>query len=517
MSIIDVLILFCFLSAVFFSSKPHRVTNLNSYCYCENKISSFALFTVVFGTLFTAVSLFNTSEKVKLFGFSYFIFACSDGIRSLMICFFIPLIFNYKHNLSIGQTIGNFYGSWSQLITGLCGLIFATSIIMFQIKWIYITIDCLFNINLNVSFLITIFLGIYIFYALKKNLNLFNLTTVGIILLISCAVLYYLCQINQKITVYIITIGLVFYSSISGNRHIPFRSMMEFSLVVLILPILFSEINNLDAPLDQIFKSLPNEMTSLKLEMFDPENFKKYLMIFLTTSIPIFNPLVIQRIKLANNYKQARNVFILASIAVFIFIHLVSLCSLVNSYLNPEIGANNSFNAFLYLIESIISSKILKGLVLCGILSVMFSTIDAGINSANICLINDIIKNKILPNIDDKYDYLMIKITTAIICCVTVLISHFSSDLMSVIIFAVNIWASIVTIPFIIKLCNINVPNYTFYVCALCGIAINILYYIYDIEITISVVSSSLIIESIVVCAVKFMLQPFITKLKLNT
>jgi Na+/proline symporter len=189
----------------------------------------------------------------------------------------------------------------------------------------------------------------------------------------------------------------------------------------------------------------------------------------------------------------------------------VSLCSLVTSYLNQEIGQTNSFNAFLYLIQFIIASPMLKGLIFCGILSVMFSTMDAAINSANISLINDIIKNKILPDLDDKHDHKMIKISSLIICIICFVLCYFVKNLMSVVIFSINIWASTITIPLFARMSNIKAPFYMFYVCGLCGVVINILYYSYDFMWlkSLGVVSSSIIIESIIFMSMKFLISKF--------
>jgi Na+/proline symporter len=268
-------------------------------------------------------------------------------------------------------------------------------------------------------------------------------------------------------------------------------------MIDLLLPVIFSGIESLDIPFNTAVLSLSKQIESLKLDL--TENIPVYSAIFLSTAIPIFNPLVVQRMRLASSAKQARRVFILASIALFVFAHLVSLCAVASSYIYPEISATNSFNSFLYLINNVVSTPIFKGVAVCGILSVMFSTIEPGIITANSAILNDISDHQIFLKANPKNQDLMIKISTIFVCSSALLLGSMVVNTTQWLMFAVNVWAGIVTVPFLAGVYGLRANDRVFYLSAASGIIINIIYYYanYQPIKIIGVVASSLVINSL--------------------
>jgi Na+/proline symporter len=502
------------MSIVLLTSSSKGIANVSSEASSEQKISGIALFAMVFGTLFTATSLFGTAGQVKLFGFSYFAIACSDVIRTLIIALFIKKIYIYKKYLSVGEAIGDFYGRSSRFITGVCCLIFSVIIIAIQFQWAYKTIDHLFNVNFNVGLLMAAFLSICYCLNQSKIFSPQSLAKALFLFLISSSILHYLCCLNQKLVVFSAVVGLHSLSSIYPSSNQSLRAMLCFSFMILLLPIIFSGIEALDIPLDRAILSLSKQIESLKSDLFHVENISVYSAIFLSTAIPIFNPLVIQRMRLASSASQARKVFVIASLALFVFAHLVSLCSVASSNIYPEMSASNSFNSFLYLINNVVDTPIFKGVAVCGILSVMFSTIEPGIITANSAILNDICNHQMFLKADPKKQDLIIKISTVFIFTSALLLASFVVKTTQWLMFAVNLWASIVTVPFVAGIYGLRASEKVFYMSAASGIVVNIFYYYvnyHPIKI-IGVVASSLIMNSLVLLISKIIFSPKVNK-----
>jgi SSS family solute:Na+ symporter len=501
MSTIDILIFFAFISILFFADfyNSQKVTNLKSYSTPSGSISDFALFTMVFGMFFGATSLFGTADRAYISGFSYFAIACSDAFRILLCCFFMNKLYKYKNYLSIGEIIGNFYGPESRVITGICSFIFCVSMITVQFKGIHKTIDYLFDIDFNIAFLFFILFSIC--YIASNHNSIRNLGAKNIIFFLLLPIIfYYLCESNPKLAVYLIIIIFLLQSSLRGISSATFKSMILFALMILFLSIVLGEIDLLNLPIKIITDNFYEEFKDFSANLLSSHATKDYILVFLSSIIPILTPPVIQRINLAKSSAQAKNTFILVAISIFVFYHLITICSLITFQINPEIHTITSFNAFLYLVDHIVTVPILKGLAFCGILSVMFSTIDALVNSANINFICDVIKTAIIPNNNEEHDLTLIRFTTFIIGAVSMLLGYCVDNMFTLLILGVNIWSSIITIPLIAGIFDFKGPKIAFYASALSGTIINIIYYLdYSSTIkTVGVVTSSIIINSIV-------------------
>jgi SSS family solute:Na+ symporter len=475
MSIIDVLIFFLFLSLLFsvgaYNNQP--VTTLRSYAKSAVGLSNFALFTVIFGMLFGASSLFNTSEQGYNSGFAYFIFACADAIRILLCIFFIKKLYIYKNCLSVGDIIDRAYGSYGRLIVGVCSICFSISMIAIQFKAIYKTIEHLFDVNFNMAYLgYVLFCIHYMLFMKLRNLNIFKATMLFFVGPIVC---YFLCEYDYKLVVYILIILFMLISSLDGVASLSLRSMLEFSMIVLFLPILFGEISSFHAPLKIIQKGLPDK--AINSNIFNLNEVKDYLIIFASTALPILTPPVIQRVHLAKSSAQAKFIFLMVGISVFVFYHLITTCSLITSYINPQINTSSSFDSFLYLVDHVVQYPVLKGLVFCGIISVMFSTAEALINTATISFVQDVIKNKLICFESEEADVGHIKSTTFVIGLMSFILSGYIQDIWHLLIWGFSIWGSIVTVPLIAVLFNFKTSKVAFYSSVLSGIIVNILYY----------------------------------------
>jgi Na+/proline symporter len=461
----------------------------------EGTISNVALFAIIFGTLFTASSLLGTAQKIQLFGFSYFIMACSDVLRTLLIGGFIYKMFLFSSHFSAAEVVGTVYGKSSRIICALCAIFFTLLLITIQIKWIDKTVGQLFNVNFNVGLLLSLFLTI--FYFIQNGKTRPSLKA-SIMLIALPFALHYLCRYDQKSTVFGAIICCYLYTYISTDSVIPARSIIEFSLIILIIPIVFSEINDSGIPLAQTIAQMPKELFRLDLESLSSQEITRQLIMFCTCAIPIFNPLVIQRVRLAKSATQARNVFIAASATIFIMLHLVSLCSLAAGYIYPEIGQTTSFNSFLYLTDHLIGAPAFKGLIFCGLISVMFSTLGPAMATANIAIISDIIKNQ--TTITEKQEDLLIKISSSAMILIALILSQYVENVFNALNLGINLWASIVTLPFFVAISKIPTKPIMFYLSSISGITVNILYYYSNVEFiqTFGIVISTLIVNSLI-------------------
>jgi Na+/proline symporter len=500
MSTIDVVIFLVFISIVLLTSLSKKQFNTNFVAEERSEVSGMVLFAMVFGTLFTATSLFGTAGQVQLFGFSYFVIACSDVIRTLILCLFIHKIFAYKKYISVGEAIGSFYGRYARVIAGLCCLIFSTIIISIQFQWIYKTIDHLFNVDFNVGMLLAAFFVACYGFSQKNIFSIAGITRTLLLFLVSAGVLHVLCGVNQKLAIFSVIISSHAFSSIYSSKDKALNALLCYSFMILLLPIIFAEIESLDIPFDKAILSLARQVESVKLDLFDVKKLPIYSAIFLTTSIPIFNPLVIQRMRLAGSPEQARNIFILASIALFVFAHLVSLCAVASSSIYPEIASTNNFNSFLYLINNVVSTKVFKGVALCGILSVMFSTIEPAIITANSAILNDIVNNQIFFKSSLDRQNIMLTVCTIVVCATALLLGFFVENTTAWMMFAVNLWASVVTVPFMAGVFGVRGNSALFCLSAISGISINVVYYFtsYQPIKVIGVVASSLVINGLI-------------------
>jgi Na+/proline symporter len=248
--------------------------------------------------------------------------------------------------------------------------------------------------------------------------------------------------------------------------------------------------------LNTIYQSLPSEIKDFDLNLLDSKINHSYIKVFLTSALPVLTPTIIQQIHLAKSSNQAKNTLIFVSLTTAIFYHLIITCALVTFYLNPEINHSSSYNSLLYLVDAVVNSATLKGLAFCGILSVMFSTIDTCANTATISLVNDVLKLKF----KDKDDFSLIKIATILIGTTSLCASYFVDNILELFFFGVSTWGSIVTIPLLAGIFKFKIHKTAFYASSLSGIIVNIIYYLGYSEVIqiIGNLTSALIINTIV-------------------
>jgi Na+/proline symporter len=418
---------------------------------------------------FGTIALFGTAEHVYSSGFDYFLISCADVARILLYCTIINKLYTYKESTSVGQIMDKLYNNKSiHIITGICSICLSITFIAIEFKGIYKTIDYLADVDLNSTYLLILFSVILVFFNIKKLINPKTLISTTTLLLILSATFYYLIQYNAKLTIYLLIIAIVVQSSFGGVSALVLKTMLQFSVIILFLPIVLGEIS--------IEKTSPDELNKY-LEALNVNNLiqKGYTIIFLTKLLPVLTPVFLQRISFASSSNQAQKAFICASITVLIFYHLISVSSLKILYINPNIKPQE---CFLYLIRNILTFPGLKGIALCGILSLMLSTIDAFINTATINFIYDVVKIKILPNLNDKYDATLIKISSILIITISLAISYFTNDMLALLIFGFSVWGAAITIPLLAGIYGFKVSCAAFYASCISGATVNIIYYL---------------------------------------
>lgn len=396
-----------------FTVKPART--IEEYAVGDKKISTYSLVGTIFATWIGSVALSNTINKGFLVGVSYILVILGDVINLIM-CAYLAKYFhrNFNKAISIGDIMEPSFGLGARIISG---------IISFMVCLCYIT-------------------------AQFKVINLF---------------FEYFFQIPHGFSTLLTTLMILAYSTLGGVASVVKTDKLQLVVILIFVVLLLNNI----APKD--IGSLPVAKLTLSLTK---DFFDQYVGLFVSFMIPLMMPHTIQRILIARDAQQCKTAFLLSGGLSLIFYLICIILGIFAFSLNPDLHESK---VLLFLLENNLGQGFL-GIGFVGVISILISTVDSFMNIASVTLTHDVLKPIFDKQLTSKAEVNLAKISNVFTSFLAAILSIAFDEILEIILYALNLWGPIMSVPIYFLIFDLKVPKATFYVSLLSSCAIIILW-----------------------------------------
>lgn len=384
-----------------FVARPART--IEQYAVGNKNFSTYSLVGTIFATWIGSVALLETINQGFVIGISYILIIMGDAINLM----FYAIIGKYIHHrfkeaISIGDIIEPVFGIGARVTSGIIS-----------------SLVCLCYIT-----------------AQLKAINLF---------------FEYFFAIPHFVSIGLSTFIILAYSTLGGINSVIKTDKLQFIIILIFIVLL---VNNV-AP-----KSL-NELNHSKMVLhFNKSFFSQYIGIFISFLIPLLLPHMVQRILIAKDSKQCKNAFIISGFLSIIF---YLICIILGVFAFSRAPNLHESHVLLFLLENNLGAGFL-GLGFIGVMSILISTVDSFMNIASVSLSHDVLKPIFHSKISSKTEVYIAKMCNILMSILAYILSVEFNDVLEIILYALNLWGPIMTVPLYFVIFAIKVPKETFFI-----------------------------------------------------
>ncbi|MDF2966002.1 MAG: sodium:solute symporter family protein [Rickettsiaceae bacterium] len=257
------------------------------------------------------------------------------------------------------------------------------------------------------------------------------------------------------------TIVLGIYSTFGGIKAVAFTDVFQLLTVAIIIPALifvaFKEVGGVE----NFIANLPSTHVSLN---HAEDLWINYTSLFIYFLIPSLIPTAVQSMLIAKDVKQISSSFKISSIILFLFYMFTIFLGIICFQVFPNLEPHHTV---MFLVDHLMPS-ILKGITVCGLLSVMMSTADLHLNVASVSLTNDYLK-VFNPNITDNEGLLYSRIISIILAMLSLYTAYNANNVLDLLVYADSFWRPIVTPPLLLGLLGFRSSSKVFIIASIFG------------------------------------------------
>jgi Na+/proline symporter len=309
--------------------------------------------------------------------------------------FIAPLMKPFLNMISIGEIIGSMYGQGARFITGIFSVIRSCGAISIQI-------------------------------------------------FVLSGIFDYLSPGNRYEYMVMSTLILFTYTAFGGIKSVAYTDCFQsFIIIITLLTIIYFSLKEIGG-IYKFASNIPTSHISIKQHKIQ---LISHIILFIFFCIPSFIPTVIQQMLIAKEIDKIKCSFKVASLILFLYFILVLITGIAAYEINPN--ANPKY-AIMCLVDITVPPAF-KGFIICGLISIMMSTVDGHLNTASVCLTNDVVK-LIWPSLKEYYLILILRSSTFILGIVTFFIASRFENIIDLLLFIDGLWRPIITFPFMLGL-----------------------------------------------------------------
>ena len=255
--------------------------------------------------------------------------------------FIAPSLIHFRGCMTTGDLMGNFYGRYVKVLTGVLSLIFSILIIDAQLR--------------SIGHLSDVILGI----SPRKAIVCFGFL-------------------------------VLFYSIWGGVRSVSYTDIFQAIGAFLVLGYIAHSLS-LVITKGSFFANIPQE----KLRFFShPQFFHKVSSVTFWGVLPtfIFTPPVVQRMLMLQNKKQVQRMWYVSAVLYGLILMMLTVIGLGALSAREKLGITSSFDLLPQLIRILFKENSwIIDCVFVGLLGILLSTIDSYLHSVGITLVQDVI------------------------------------------------------------------------------------------------------------------------------
>jgi solute:Na+ symporter, SSS family len=377
------------------------IKNMRDYAIASKSFPIPILIATITATYIGSGMFMGMVGEIYKYGISYMLVLIAMPINIFIYGLFIaPKISAISYPITVGDIMHKHYGKPARIITGIVAAIQNIGLVGAQIMGL----SYLFEHFLTIPY----YLGVFISYAI-----------------------------------------VVFYSSFGGIRSVTMTDVFQFIILMIAIPTIYQVGLEKIGGISELLHHLPAGHLSLS----PPKSQEWYFSAtFIVSAIPLLGAGMMQRLFMSKDLSQARNSMFISGIFLIVFFVIITGIALISSALIPDITPKM---VIPYIIDNVLPVG-LKGFVVAGTMAVIMSSADSFLNIAGISIVHDVISPLKKNKLSDKHELLTTRILTALIGIIAMIIALNAPSLIYVAFKSDGYWASIVTIPLLAALFNIQ-------------------------------------------------------------
>ncbi|MDR0678122.1 MAG: sodium:solute symporter family protein [Holosporaceae bacterium] len=378
------------------------VRSMQDFSISDKTFSTTTLVATIFATWMGGDDLIGVSERIFSVGVVFLIVQWAQFISLAIHAYVIAprIVADFSDKMSIGEIMGALYGNIGQIFSGIANILFSIGYVAVQ--------------ESSIGYVCNLFLGIPHIYG---------------------------CVIGSLI--------IISYSAFGGIKSVVFTDILQFFILIVGIPLMASVALNNVGGLESLIAHLPHEHIHIATS---GRTFWIYLIFFIVCAFPYFNPVLIQRILMARNAKQATKSLIIAGALYIPFYAVIAVIALSAVIMFPSRDPNSAFlNMLNYSLPPIV-----KGIAISGVLAVIMSTADSFLNVSVISAVRDIIAIITPHRLTDRMELTFSRCITAIFGFISIFIATRFYSMIDFWLYFSNFWTPTVIAPMILYMFNIR-------------------------------------------------------------
>lgn len=395
-----------------------NVKTMKDFSVSSKIFPTSVLVSTIFATWIGADDLIGVSERVYSVGLSFFIIVLGLSLSFLFQAYVVApkIIRGFPNKISIGEIMGDLYGKPGQITSGIANVLFSIGFVAMQAKAIGFVCHSFFEISEFSGIIIGSFI-------------------------------------------------IITYSSFGGIRSVVLTDVLQFGILIIGIPLMATVALEKVGGVEYLMSNLPPQHTEL---ISYNGSFWLFIAYFIYCVFPYFSPMLIQRILMSKDEKQATQSFIISAILYVPFYAVVSLIALCAILMFPDTDPNNAFlNVLDYSLPTIV-----KGISISGVLAVIMSTADSLLNAASIAATRDVCAVLWPHKLNDKSELTLSRVVTIIFGLISVFVATRFSSMIDFGLFFSNFWTPAVVAPMFLYLFNLKTDIKTY----LIGVAVGFIF-----------------------------------------
>ncbi|MFK8040407.1 MAG: ATP-binding protein [Rickettsiaceae bacterium] len=375
--------------------------DIKDYALGGRSFSTTALVTTIVATWISGSGFFTTISKTYSDGLVYLIASSSMSLSFVFsLIFLVPRMGEFLGDLSVAESMGKLYGKNVRIITAICGCIWSSGFVAVQFK----VFGSVFNY----------FLGIPGEYAIL---------IAGFIVII--------------------------YSAFGGIRAVTYTDIVQFITFSFVIPlvgmIIWYQFSTSDYNYS-IQDTLKEPMFDYKyIFSFNNPGLLNLIFLAIYFAMPSMVPTFCQRIAMGRNINQVKRAFTISALLLIAIKLSIAWIPFLIYCVNPNIEPNNLLQ---YIVDNYTYTG-LKGLIIVGISAMAMSTADSVFNSSSVMFAHDLCKPNGIKFVGEVF---LSRLFVFALGLLSLILSIFQNDLLSIVITASSFYMPIVTIPFILSI-----------------------------------------------------------------
>ena len=392
-----------------------KVKSMKDFSISSKIFPTSVLVSTIFATWMGGDDLIGVSERIYSVGLAFFLIQCGQTFSLFFHAYIVAprILQSFSDKISIGEIMGDLYGKPGQVMSGIANVLFSVAYVAVQVK--------------AIGYICNLFFGIPTFYG----------TVIGSFVVIA-------------------------YSSFGGIRSVVFTDVLQFGILIIGIPLMANVALKKVDGWEHLLINLPAQHVDLTSYN---GSFVLFLTYVIVCAFPYFNPILIQRILMAKDERQASQSLVISGILYIPFYAVITVIALSAFLMFPGIDPNMAFlNVLNYSLPTIV-----KGIAISGVLAVVMSTADSFLNVSAIATTRDVISVLFPSKINDKTELMLTRVATVLFGLVSIYIATMFYSMIDFWMYFSNFWTPTVVAPMFLYILNFKTDIKTYLISVALG------------------------------------------------